>query len=83
MFRVFRAVLGLFKLKAAPLETVDSVLHPPPLCSIMYMKIKAMNYTMNMGCAVHISNVSSRRLRQRTPSIPTAQQKLSIFNMTN
>lgn len=37
MFRVFRAVLGLFKLKAAPLETVDSVLHPPPLCSITYV----------------------------------------------
>lgn len=37
MFRVFRAVLGLFKLKAAPLETVDSVLRPPPLCSITYV----------------------------------------------
>lgn len=45
-------------------------------------KINPINCTKKVFCSPYINNVSPNRPRQRAPNISTAQQKVSIFNVT-
>lgn len=53
----------------------------PSVQKMVCEKIKPINYTKKTFCTSYINTVSPSRPRQRAPSISTAQQKVSIFNV--
>lgn len=54
----------------------------PSVEKMVCEKIKPINYTKKMLRTSCINNASPGRPRQRAPNISTAQQKVSIFNVT-